>query len=53
MSRSGPMMAVVLEVCGLKRQLRLESKHWQAESLGVGGNVVEARKVVFCWGHEG
>jgi hypothetical protein len=46
-------MEVVLEVWGLNRQSRLACKHRQAESLGVGGSVVEARRVEFCAGQAG
>ena len=38
---------------GLKTQAKLGSKQLQAASLGVGGRVVEARKVEFWLGQEG
>ena len=46
-------MAVVFEVWGLNRQLRLDFTHWQAASTGVGGSVLEANMVEFCAGHAG
>ena len=50
------IMVIVVELVpagGLKVQDNLSSKHLQAGSLGVGGRVVEARKVEFWPGHEG
>ena len=38
---------------GLKSQANPDSKQLQAASLGVGGRVLEARKVEFWLGHEG
>jgi hypothetical protein len=38
---------------GLKVQAKLDSKQPQAASLGVGGRVLEARKLEFWLGHEG
>jgi len=46
-------MTVVLEVWGLNWQLRPASKHEQAASFGVGGNLVEPTKLAFVPGHAG
>ena len=40
-------------VLGVNWQLKELSKHAQEASLGVGGRVVDAKKVVFCCGQLG
>ena len=44
---------MVFEVSGVNWQLRALDKHSHAASFGVGGKLVEASQVEFCWGHAG
>jgi hypothetical protein len=46
-------MAVVFEVAGVKRQLRMFSRQLHAAESGVGGNVVDARKLAVSAGQAG
>jgi hypothetical protein len=53
-SNRDPTIELVFVVCGVKRQLKdLEVTQLQTSSFGVGGKVVEAKKVEFCEGHVG
>ena len=49
----GPTIAVTFDLVGVNKQLRVESRHEQAASLGVGGSVVDASQVLFVVGQLG
>ena len=52
-SMRGPTIAVTFDLVGVNKQLRVESRHEQAASLGVGGSVVDASQVLFVVGQLG